>query len=141
MTILNHGERSTANPSSAANEESHPSNNRRSKRVVIDFPVTIFGQTSDGRIFAEQTKTVTVSAHGGLVILETDIDRQKPVLLENIKSRTEVHCRIVYRKEIGEKRFEIGLEFENPLPRFWGMTFPPIIGTPRSARKLLHLRG
>jgi hypothetical protein len=105
--------------------EARQSTRRRSIRVVIDFPVIVFGQNSDGKILEQKTKTVTVNAHGALVFSETDLDSQKPALLVNTKTGTEVQCRIVYRKEIPRRGFEVGLEFINPYPRFWGMNFPP----------------
>jgi len=105
--------------------EAHPSSKRRSQRVVIDIPVTVFGQSPNGKIITESTKTVTVNAHGALVNLTTDIDSQKSALLVHIKTGTEVQCRVAYRKEIRKGQFEIGFEFGSPNPKFWGINFPP----------------
>jgi hypothetical protein len=114
--------RTTANGIST---EARQSNKRRSTRVVIDFPVTVFGQNLEGKIFVEETKTVTVNAHGALIILKTNIDPQKPVLLANTKIGLEVQCHIAFRKDSKKDEFEVGLEFTNPHPKFWGMNFPP----------------
>jgi len=98
---------------------------RRSQRVVIDFPVTVFGQGVDGKIFAETTTTTTVNAHGALVNMNKEVDTQKPAILGNPKTQMEVQCRVVYRKEIVKGRYEVALEFAKPFPRFWGINFPP----------------
>jgi hypothetical protein len=111
------------------------SDKRRSMRVVIEIPVSVFGQNLDGKIFEEKTRTVTVNAHGALVFLEAVIDPQKSVLLTNTKTRMEVRCRIAYRKEIKTGRFEIGLEFTDSLPRFWGINFPPENWDPTERKK------
>ncbi len=109
----------------AARPGTPAANGRRSLRVVIDFPVTVFGQKLDGTIFAEPANTLTVNAHGALVKMKTDIDSQKPALIGNPKTRMEVQCRVVYRKELEKNLYEIGLEFAKPFPKFWGINFPP----------------
>jgi hypothetical protein len=128
-------ERETASPISAADGLARLVNRRRTLRVVIDFPVTVFGQNSQGKIFAEDTNTVTVNAHGALLTLKADIDGQKPALLANPKNGTQVQCRVVYRKEIAGNQFEIGLEFACPYLRFWGMNFPPEDWDPAERKK------
>jgi len=120
---------------SSGNSESNPVSKRRSLRVVIDVPVTVFGQSSSGKIFQEKTKTVTVSAHGGLVFLRTDIDPQKQALVVNPKTGIEIQCRVAHRKETEKGLFEIGLEFAKPIPRFWGVNFPPEDWDPADRKK------
>jgi hypothetical protein len=134
-TKLDSPERPATNPGAAATGEASQINKRRSVRVSISIPVTIFGQDSDGKIFAEKTTTVTVSAHGAMVVLDTEIDNLKPALLVNTRTGTEVHCRIAHRKEIAKNRIEIGLEFDNPYPRFWAMNFPPDDWDPAERKK------
>lgn len=130
MTTLNLRERQTSTKSPARS-----ANNRRSQRVIIDFPVTLFGQSADGKIFAENTNTQTVSAHGALVILKKDVNAQSPALLGNPKTQMEVQCRVVHRKEIDKDKFEIGLEFSKPVPKFWGINFPPEDWNPAERKK------
>ena len=126
-------ERATANPVSA---EPNQVNKRRSTRVAIDFPVTVIGQDLDGRIFAEKTRTMTVSAHGALVEMGTRIDPQKPVYLENAKVGAEVQCRVAFQKDSKKDKFEVGLEFATPFARFWGMNFPPDDWNPADRKKV-----
>ncbi len=108
---------------------------RRSARVVIEIPITVFAQDSSGKIFEEQTTTLTVSNHGACVILGADIDPQKPALLVNTKTRAEVQCRVAHRKDVGNGRREVGFEFANPLPRIWGIGFPPENWDPAERKK------
>src|ERR1700719_755809 len=124
MAVIDSGKKTVSTGTSSANSEPN-SSKRRSVRVVIDIPVSVFGQDSDGKIFGEKTKTVTVNAHGALVIVKTNIDPQKPVLLQNTKTGAETQCHVAYRKEGERGLLEVGLEFEQALPRFWGINFPP----------------
>jgi PilZ domain-containing protein len=130
MTTLNLRE-----PQAESKPATRHGSSRRSQRVVIDFPVTLFGKTQDGRIFAESTNTQTVSAHGALVILKKDVNTQSPALLGNPKTQMEVQCRVVHRKEIAKDKYEIGLEFSTPVPRFWGINFPPEDWNPAERKK------
>ena len=109
----------------ASDGEAAQSGKRRSLRVVIDIPVAVFGHDLDHKIFQERTTTLTVSAHGASVVLISNIDTQKPVLLVNSKTGAEAQCRIAHRKELDKGRLEIGFEFETPIPKFWAINFPP----------------
>jgi PilZ domain len=135
MATTNIEKRITGNRSSLLDGEANQSGKRRSLRVVIDIPVTVFGQNLDHKIFAEHANTVTVSAHGASVILNTDIDPQRPALLQNTKTGAEAQCRVAHRKELGKGRLEIGFEFERPLPRFWAINFPPEDWNPADRKK------
>jgi hypothetical protein len=130
LTTLNLRERSNTTKTSARS-----SNTRRSQRVIIDFPVTLFAQGSDGKIFAETTSTQTVSAHGALVIVEKDVNPQSPAILGNPKTQMEAQCRVIHRKEIAKDKYEIGLEFTKPIPKFWGINFPPEDWNPAERKK------
>jgi hypothetical protein len=130
LTTLNLRERS-----STAKTSARSSNTRRSQRVIIDFPVTLFAQGVDGKIFAETTSTQTVSAHGALVIVGKDVNSQSPAILGNPKTQMEAQCRVVHRKEIAKDKYEIGLEFTKPIPKFWGINFPPEDWNPAERKK------
>ena len=103
---------------------------RRSERVVIQIPVIVFGQNTNGHMFEEKTNTVSVNAHGALVTLKSEINLQKPLLLVHTRTQSEVQCRAVHRKEIDPGRLEFGLEFASSLPTFWDINFPPDDWTP-----------
>jgi hypothetical protein len=106
-------------------ESSRSLTNRRSSRVNIDMPVEIFGQSTNGKVFREETRTTVVNAHGALLILTSSTEVKTSILLINKKTNMEVQCRVVYRKETEAGKAELGLEFVTPQPRFWGIAFPP----------------
>ena len=125
MKSANLGDQAAPNKIGNAEVDPRPAAKRRSSRVVIDIPVTLFGQNPQHKMFEEQTKTLTVSAHGALIILQTEVDAQRPVIISNAMTGMEVQCRVAHRKDIRAGGVEIGIEFAEPLPKFWGIHFPP----------------
>ena len=103
----------------------NPPSKRRSSRVAIDMPVEVFGQTQNGKMFREETRTMTVNAHGALLVLASAKAINSSVILINNKTSTEAQCRVVYLKEMEKGRVELSVEFVSPQPRFWGIAFPP----------------
>ena len=98
---------------------------RRSLRVTIDMPVEVVGQSVNGKAFRQETRTTAVNAHGAQLILATTVEMQPSILLRNTKTGAEVQCRVVYQKRIESEKAELGVEFVEPQPRFWGIAFPP----------------
>jgi len=107
---------------------------RRSMRVHIAMPVIVRGRM-DTEPFQEQTQTTVVSAHGCMVRLATQVVQGQEVSIVNPKTAEELSCRVIsLGRRDGEKR-EIGIEFAEPSPVFWPITFPPEDWDP-SERKL-----
>jgi hypothetical protein len=115
----------TANARPSQKAYSQSLSKRRSSRVAIDMPVEIFGQGANGKVFRAETRTMAVNAHGARLILSSATELKSSVLLINKKTSTEVQCRIVYQKETEKGTAEVGIEFIDPQPRFWGIAFPP----------------
>jgi hypothetical protein len=98
---------------------------RRSSRVAIDMPVMVFGQEVNGKVFSEDTRTTVVNAHGALIVFTLEVQIKPSVLLVNKISKMEAQCRVVSQKDTEKGKSELGLEFVEPQPRFWGIAFPP----------------
>jgi hypothetical protein len=126
MRALEHvGSTAASNKTNTGDSDSRAASRRRSSRVVIHIPITLFGQDADHKMFHETTKTITVSAHGALTNVKSNIDSDRPVLMLNPKTGVEAQCRVAYRKDVVGGGAQIGLEFSSPLPKFWGIHFPP----------------
>ena len=67
---------------------------RRSERVLLDMPLVIRGEPEDKLTFREQTFTLTVSAHGALVLLATTVVLGQTVVL-NPKLGMNVRARLL----------------------------------------------
>jgi len=89
------------------------------------MPVEIFGQSIDGKVFREETRTTVVNAHGALLTLSSATQIKPSVILINKTTKMEAHCRVIYLKRADKDKSELGVEFVDPQPRFWGIAFPP----------------
>lgn len=98
---------------------------RRSERVLLDVPVVIRGESSDQRPFQEETFTVTVSAHGALLMLATQVFLGQRLLLLNPANWDEREGRVAYRGRVHAGLAQVGIEFAQPSPDFWPISSAP----------------
>lgn len=98
---------------------------RRSSRVFRRIPVRAQGTGADGRKFRENSQTIVVSAHGGLIYLQESLEMGAQMVLSNPVTEEEQECRIVYLGDLSDKGQRVGLEFLSPAPHFWGIDFAP----------------
>jgi hypothetical protein len=99
---------------------------RRSQRVLIDLPLLVRGESANGRPdFREETFTLTVSAHGALVMMENKVALGQKVVLVNPKNSDEREGKVSY---VGPDRAglaKVAVEFMQPAPEFWPVPSPP----------------
>jgi hypothetical protein len=98
---------------------------RRSKRVLIDVPVVIRGEAADHHAFQEETFTVTVSAHGALVMMETQVALGQSVVVMNPANWDERAGRVAYVGKLHAGLAQVAVEFAQPAPEFWPVSSPP----------------
>lgn len=111
---------------------------RRSQRVMLNTPVEVVTRGADNKSVSEETRTVVVNGHGAVILLRLTVEMGQLLALRNLKTREEVSCRVVYVSPHLLDKKEIGIEFMNPCPRFWGISFPPsnwTIHSPEAKRK------
>jgi hypothetical protein len=96
---------------------------RRSSRVFVRIPVRAAGKDMDGRKFRENSHTIVVNAHGGLLYLQKPVEIGAELVLSNPVSEEEQECRVVYMGDTSDKGTRIGVEFLSPSPHFWGVEF------------------
>lgn len=96
---------------------------RRSHRVYITMPVIIRGKNGN-LSFNEETHTASVSAHGCMVRLAEKVTRGQEVAILNPKTVEELPCTVTFVGQKESGKAEVGLEFTEPSPLFWRMTFP-----------------
>ena len=59
------------------------SSRRRSRRVLMRIPVRVCGKDNIGLQFEEETRTETLSPHGALIFLWTNVIKGQPITLSN----------------------------------------------------------
>ncbi|HUA00822.1 MAG TPA: hypothetical protein VMB02_10870 [Candidatus Aquilonibacter sp.] len=99
------------------------SKERRSSRVFTRLPVRAAGKNSDGRRFRENSQTIVINAHGGLLYLQETIELGMDIILINPATEEEQECRVVYVGDTSDKGTRVGVEFLSPSPHFWGVEF------------------
>jgi hypothetical protein len=121
----NMGRESTQSEIPAAMNSVPPSGLRRSKRVILDVPLVILGEAEDKRPFREQTFTLTVSAHGGFLVLENHVALGQKVVLMNPKTWEEREAIIAFLGPPYAGLATVGVQFARPAPGFWAISSPP----------------
>src|ERR1700728_1633573 len=96
---------------------------RRSHRVYITMPVIIRGKNGQ-QTFSEETRTASVNAHGCMVRLAEKVVKGQEVAIVNPKTVEELPCTVTFVGQKESGKAEVGLEFTEPSPLFWRMTFP-----------------
>ena len=99
---------------------------RRSMRVMLSVTVAVRGKNPDGRsFFDEETKTLVVNAHGALIHLRSEVKADQKITLTHKASGESEDCRVVYVGRMQGGKAQVGIEFDKPAPKFWGISFPP----------------
>ena len=102
-----------------------PDNRRRSERVLLHVPLLVMTDTREGKRVQEETHTLVVNAHGGLLTLKMEVVPGQPMLLIDPKSRREQSCRVVRVENPPGGSLTVAFEFDAPAPNFWPIVFPP----------------
>lgn len=98
---------------------------RRSMRVMLSVAVMVRGKNAEGKLFDEETKTLVVNAHGALIHLRSDVKADQKITLTHKGTQESESCRIVYVSQMQGGKAQVGIEFDKPSPKFWGISFPP----------------
>src|SRR6266446_1431895 len=105
---------------------------RRSQRVMIKVSVMVLAEGADKKSVSEETRTVTVNAHGAMILLGLKVSIGQLLTLRNSRTREEAACRVVYLNPHEAEKRQVGVDFMEPCPRFWRISFPPPDWTTRS---------
>jgi hypothetical protein len=96
-----------------------PIERRRSPRRLLDVPLIVTGETAEKEPFTEETFTISVSAHGALMLLAAHVALGQTVIV--IKPDTlEGHEGRVSRMGAPYGGLaQVAIEFMQPVPEFW----------------------
>jgi hypothetical protein len=103
----------------------HQFANRRTHRAQIAIPVLVYGNEDSGDTLNETTQTRLVNATGGLILLTSTIVIGQKLLLVNINTEEEIICTVATLQDDIDGKVAVGIVFDRPSPRFWGVAFPP----------------
>ncbi len=115
-------------------------NRRRSQRVLMTIPVRVSGQSAVGLPFEEETHTRAISAHGGLILVSTQVNRGQRLTLSNVQTKAALECVVAHIDRHQGGHPQVGVEFMLPNPIFWHVAFPPKDWTPRHPDAKSHIK-
>ncbi len=107
------------------------SNRRRSQRVMVNIPVHVAAKNHKGLDIVEETKTVSVSAHGALLRLEMTVTKGQTIILRNPSTNDALECSVDYLGNTQDGRREVGVSFVLPNRTLWQIAFPPADWSPQ----------
>ncbi len=97
---------------------------RRTPRVAVFANLTIQGYSEDNEKFRIQTRSHSVSGHGGMTIVDTPVVLGQTLLVTNESSGQKTECRVVSVRAVTDGKHVVAFEFIAPNANFWKMTFP-----------------
>jgi hypothetical protein len=94
-------------------------------RLSLGIPITIRGLVWRDETLTEDTWTLTVLPNGAIINLTAVVALEEELILVNNKTGEQVGCRVVAMTNGDGSRKHVEIEFKQPAPRFWRITFPP----------------
>jgi len=86
--------------------------------------VLVYGETVPGEKFRYWTRSVSVSAHGGVVLLEAELNVGQAFQVMNEFNGEKAKARIVSVRNLREGQVQAAFEFSENGEKFWSMAFP-----------------
>ena len=97
---------------------------RRSQRVLLRVRAKVHVALKGTPTTFEVT-TLSVNAHGTLVVMGLNLPADTRIVLEHCATREKVACKIVRPPRETPEGFHTAIEFDSPAPDFWRIVFPP----------------
>ena len=97
---------------------------RRTARVAMCMDVLAYGEDAQGENFKFWTRTLSVSAHGGVLVLAATLEVGQQFHLMNEYNLRKASARIVALRRGREGQVYGSFEFVHGGDRFWSMVFP-----------------
>jgi hypothetical protein len=108
------------------------SHQRRSQRALLAVRILVTGVRADGHRFSEEICTSVVNANGALLQLGERVLVGQLLTVRNLSSSQQLQAAVVAAGVMQSGKSEIGIEFLEPAPRFWRISFPPEDWSPHS---------
>jgi c-di-GMP-binding flagellar brake protein YcgR len=98
---------------------------RRTARVALFADLTVQGISQNNEKFKVQTRSLSVSGHGGLTVLDIPLSVGQTLFLVNENSRQKAECKVVSLRPGHDGKTIVAFEFMSAPSNFWKMSFPP----------------
>jgi hypothetical protein len=95
---------------------------RKSARTSTYVPLFVYGYTTAGEPFHEDTNTLQVNANGGLLRLDANVRCGQKLLVVNRVTKEEEECLVVtLMKRPKHTDLRVGVAFARSTPGFWNI--------------------
>lgn len=98
---------------------------RRTARVSVFADLTVQGISEHNKKFKIRTRSLSVSGHGGVTVLDVPVSVGQTLLLVNDNSSEKAECKVVSIRTGGNGKTIVAFEFLEAPADFWKMSFPP----------------
>ena len=114
-----------------------PEGIRRSGRIPKEIAIVLLGSDTEGRSFAEETKTLVLSRHGASLLSRNKLVPEQEMFIRYLDTNKEAEVRLV--GQIGERSdgYIYGVAFVDQSLKFWDIEFPLPTQSERESRKVL----
>jgi hypothetical protein len=93
--------------------------------AIVSLPIVVRAQFGGEDPCSETRHTLVVNAPGALIAMFLRVLRGQRLELGNLISGKEQSCCVVYIGGRKSNKTEVGVEFLEPAPHFWNISFPP----------------
>lgn len=97
---------------------------RRTARVALCVDLVVHGETASNCAFEVEARTLSVSGHGGMMVLEPEVTVGQILVLNNVNAGQKVECKVVSTKRARDGKKHVAFEFTAADVNFWKMWFP-----------------
>jgi TonB family protein len=105
----------------------------RADALSLEVPVKVHGsrvsEAARGAAphtepFEEETGTMIVFPHGGVLRMSTAVTASQMLVVTNLKTRQDAICRVVKVRTFSNMQGYVEVEFTHQQPGYWGVHFP-----------------
>jgi len=97
---------------------------RRTARVALCVDLIVHGETEGNGAFKAEARTLSVSRHGGMMVLEPEVAIGQKLTLVNLNTALKAECKVVSAKLMRDGKKNVAFEFTSAEANFWKMWFP-----------------
>ena len=97
---------------------------RRCERLLQDVCIIVRGESTDSQPFQEETFTISVSAHGALLMLASKVTLGQTLFVRNPLTNNEKPARVARFGSPYGGIAQVGVEFPEPAAEFWSGGVP-----------------
>jgi TonB family protein len=134
LDVANSTTAAPASQTSAPQKPAAPSGpTLRADALSLEVPVKVHGsrvtEVARGAAphtepFEEETGTMIVFPHGGVLRMSTAVTASQMLVVTNLKTRQDAICRVVKVRTFSNMQGYVEVEFTHQQPGYWGVHFP-----------------